>query len=111
VNWIETKDKVLSSIEKISTDINSNLRKFLEKVRQSDRDSGLNLGKRFDDLGDQIQNLWSRRSTWFGSGSDVEDELPRDVSEQSRRKILEMLENGKISADEAERLLRAIGKE
>ena len=111
VNWIETKDKVLSSIEKISTDINSNLRKFLEKVRQSDRDSGLNLGKRFDDLGDQIQNLWSRRSTWFGSGSDVEDELPRDVSEQSRRKILEMLENGKITADEAERLLRAIGKE
>jgi hypothetical protein len=41
----------------------------------------------------------------------VDDELPRDVSEQSRRKILEMLENGKITADEAERLLRAIGKE
>jgi hypothetical protein len=111
VNWIETKDKVLSSIEKISSDINSNLRKFVEKVRQSDKDSGLNLGKRFEDLGDQLQNIWSRRPNWFSSGQDVDDELPRDVSEQSRRKILEMLENGKITADEAERLLRAIGKE
>lgn len=111
VNWIETKDKVLSTIEKIGTDINSNLRKFVEKVRQSDKDSGLNLGKRFEDLGDQLQNIWSRRPNWFSSDSEVDDELPRDVSEQSRRKILEMLENGKITADEAERLLRAIGKE
>ena len=113
VDWIEAKDKVLSTIEKINTDINNNLRKFFEKVRQTDPDkeSGFNFGRRFDDFGDHLQNIWSRRPTWLGSGRDMDDELPRDVSEQSRRKILEMLENGKITADEAERLLRAIGKE
>lgn len=113
VNWIETKDKVLSTIEKIGTDINSNLRKFFEKVRQTDGegDAQSGFGRHFEDLGDQLQNLWNKRPNWFSSGGDVDDELPRDVSEQSRRKILEMLENGKITADEAERLLRAIGKE
>jgi DUF4097 and DUF4098 domain-containing protein YvlB len=113
VNWIETKDKVLSTIEKINTDINNNLRKFFEKVRQTDPDkeSGFNFGRRFDDFGDTLQNIWSKRPSWGRSGRDMDDELPRDVSEQSRRKILQMLENGKITADEAERLLRAIGKE
>lgn len=113
VDWIETKDKVLATIEKINTDITDNLRKFFEKVRQTDEDKepGFNFGRRFDDFGDQLQNIWNKRPSWLGSGRDMDDDLPRDVSEQSRRKILQMLENGKITADEAERLLRAIGKE
>lgn len=38
-------------------------------------------------------------------------EPKEEVSERSRMKILEMLENGKITAEEAERLLKAINKE
>ena len=34
-----------------------------------------------------------------------------DIADRSRIKILEMLEAGKITAEEAERLLKAIGKE
>lgn len=38
----------------------------------------------------------------------VSDSLKREVDERSRLKILELLENGKITADEAERLLKAM---
>jgi len=44
-------------------------------------------------------------------GSDLDTGERKSVDEQSRAKILQMLENGKISAQEAERLLRAIGVE
>jgi len=42
-------------------------------------------------------------------GKGLSDSEKQAVDERSRVKILEMLESGKITAEEAERLLKAIG--
>jgi hypothetical protein len=44
-------------------------------------------------------------------GGEHKKKEKEDIADRSRIKILEMLEAGKITAEEAERLLKAFGKE
>jgi hypothetical protein len=59
----------------------------------------------------KVNKAWENISdNWKGYKDKVKEPKTDPVQERSRLKILELLENGKITPDEAERLLKALGK-
>lgn len=111
----ETKDKTLSSVEELSGKIYEDLHKSFEKLG-SHFSEKIHVGKHkhgfsVDGLGDYINKVINSSLIKPYLGGEMKDKEKSEVSDRSRIKILEMLETGKITAEEAERLLKAIGKE
>lgn len=115
----ETKEKVSSAVEEFAREVSQTLGSFWEKIRgkmgqefQSSRVRGhiRHLQDEMRGVGDQITKALkgAKLKNWMGHTPDDEHER---MTDRSRLKILEMLESGKLTAEEAERLLKAIGKE
>jgi len=115
----EAKDQIIENIEQAANDIFAFVREMAEKVRER-------VDKEYDGRGfgghmhrhmhkifnkDQFKQMFEPLRKMKGFRFDLSDEEHNQVSERSRLKILEMLEAGKITAEEAEKLLKAIGKE
>lgn len=106
----ETKTTVLGKLEDLGTEIYDAVRDGLKNVKAE-----------FDDLKQEHFNPDSIKEyvrKMVGSplikpylSGDRKRQEHEEIAERSRLKILDMLESGKITSEEAENLLRAIGKE
>lgn len=111
----ETKDKVVNSVDQIGNEVVDGLKGFIRKVKEPWGEGGRfehsQVHRDVDSLKEYIHKVInsSLLKPYLGKGMSARDK--QDVDERSRMKILEMLESGKITAEEAERLLKAIGKE
>ncbi len=111
-----TGEKVVKTVDQVGDEVGDILKSVFRKVREprgekthweeekSDISSFEKLG---DFIGKTVDNAINK--AFQGSGLDSSEK--KAVDERSRAKILQMLENGKITAEEAERLLKAIGVE
>ena len=115
----ETKDKVLSSLDNIHKDLFEGFKDFVhsfkDKVETEFKSEDKhkifhgNFGNFIDK--DQLKKMMEPLKKMKHFSFDMNQKEKEEVSERSRMKILEMLEAGKITAEEAERLLKAINKE
>lgn len=112
----ETSDKVVKTVDQIGDEVTDTLKTVLRKVKDSeDRHSGEHIAGAEDYSEPGILKEFIRKTVDSAfakaSGKGLSDSEKQAVDERSRAKILEMLESGKITAEEAERLLKAIGRE
>lgn len=109
------KDKTIASVEEFGTKVSEELRKNMEKlgtkIHESIHVGGSKHNFKFDGLGEYINKVINSSLIKPYLGGEMKAKEKEDVSDRSRLKILEMLEAGKISAEEAEKLLKAISKE
>ncbi|PKN79882.1 MAG: hypothetical protein CVU48_04015 [Candidatus Cloacimonetes bacterium HGW-Cloacimonetes-1] len=115
----ETKDKVLSSLDTIHKDLFDGFKEFVHnfkdkfetEFKSEDKHKGFhgNFANFIDK--DQLKKMLEPLKKMKHFSFDLDEKEKDAVSERSRMKILEMLESGKITAEEAERLLKAINKE
>ena len=119
----EAKDKVVSGVEKVGDEVSNSLRELFMKLKFA-KDHGykfknLNIKRKVEEAMDYsgpgvlkefikktVDSTLAKAQNWG-----LSDREKQEVADRSRMKILEMLESGKISAEEAERLLKAIAKE
>jgi hypothetical protein len=87
--------KISGNVETALNEVKDELDKFAQKVSES---------KFQEDLKQKVRQGVQKVKTNLSSSS------RKEVDERSRLKILQLLEDGKITPDEAERLLAAIGK-
>ncbi len=111
----DAKDKVIAGVEKIGDEISNGFREFIVKMKYSD-DEGpetrhFHLHKEMDGIRDYIHKVLDKEFIRPSVRRGLNPQEKQEVNDRSRIKILEMLESGKITAEEAERLLKAIGKE
>ncbi len=119
IKFDDAKDQIIENIENAANDIFAFVREMAEKVRER-------VEKEYDGCGygsrmhrhmhkmlnkDHFKQMFDPLRKMKGFRFDLSDKEHDQVSERSRLKILEMLEAGKITAEEAEQLLKAIGKE
>lgn len=116
----ETKEKVISGVEDIAKELSQTLGSLLEKVKIKVEHEfrGPRMKEHmhhFQDemrgVGEQIRKAFKNAGLKGFMGAGMAAEGHETVADRSRLKILEMLESGKITAEEAERLLKAISKE
>ncbi|MFO8144646.1 MAG: DUF4097 family beta strand repeat-containing protein [Candidatus Syntrophosphaera sp.] len=109
----DTKDKVVKSVDQIGDEVTDVLKVFIRKVKEPFQESAGESGhlrREMDSLKDYIgQVIDSTLAKAQAKGTSGAEK--QAVDERSRTKILEMLESGKITAEEAERLLKAISEE
>lgn len=109
------KDKTIASVEEFGSKVSEELRKNMEKlgtkIHESIHVGGSKHNFKFDGLGEYINKVINSSLIKPYLGGEMKAKEKEDVSDRSRLKILEMLEAGKISAEEAEKLLKAISKE
>lgn len=108
------KDKTIASVEEFGTKVSEELRKNMEKLGAKIHES-IHVGSskhnfKFDGLGEYISKVINSSIMKPYLGGEMKAKEKEEVTDRSRLKILEMLEAGKISAEEAERLLKAMGK-
>jgi hypothetical protein len=104
----ETLENVKVKIEKLAE--SENRAEIVEQISKVGRE----LGETFSNLGSEIaKNLkFEMKKQKAENFEEVKPEEPvKDDVSDSRMKILKMLEDGKISVDDAEKLLKAIDKE
>jgi len=115
----ETKDKVVSGVEDIAKELSQTLGTIMEKVRVKVehefrgprvKEHMHNVQEELRGVGEQLRKVFKNAGLRGMAGMGFEEEK-ESVADRSRLKILAMLESGKITAEEAERLLKAIGKE
>ena len=108
------KDKTIASVEEFGTKVSEELRKNMEKlgtkIHESIHVGGSKHNFKFDGLGEYINKVINSSIMKPYLGGEMKAKEKEEVTDRSRLKILEMLEAGKISAEEAERLLKAMGK-
>ena len=103
-----TNDKVLKNLEDIGSQIQDALKEGIKNLKENMYDFKKH-HFHTESLTDYIKKvLDSHQIKSYLGGEHKKKESSTDLS---RMKILEMLEAGKITAEEAERLLKAIGKE
>ena len=103
-----TNDKVLNNLEDIGSQIQDALKEGIKNLKENMYDFKKH-HFHTESLTDYIKKvLDSHQIKSYLGGEHKKKESSTDLS---RMKILEMLEAGKITAEEAERLLKAIGKE
>lgn len=114
----EAKDKVIQSVDKISSEVVDGLKVVIRKVKDQKEHvhhpphpPHPSFHFEFDNLKDYIHKVVDSELVKPYLGKGLSGKEKGEVDERSRLKILEMLESGKITAEEAERLLKAIGKE
>jgi hypothetical protein len=114
-NVEEAKDKVVETVDNIGDEIVDSLKDILRKVKDHHEE---HLGHGQPPFTGEINNLKeyihkvinsSFVKPYIDKGLNTREK--QEVDERSRIKILEMLEAGKITAEEAEKLLKAISKE
>ncbi len=103
-----TNDKVLRNLEDIGSQIQDALKEGIKNLKENMYDFKKH-HFHTESLTDYIKKIIdSHQIKSYLGGEHKKKESSTDLS---RMKILEMLEAGKITAEEAERLLKAIGKE
>ena len=116
----ETKEKVSAGVEDFTHEVSQTLSSFWEKVRGKvgQEFQSTNVRRHFHNIQSEMRSVSDQiNKALKGAGmpgwmkTDMDDDEREQMQDRSRLKILEMLESGKITAEEAERLLRAIGKE
>jgi DUF4097 and DUF4098 domain-containing protein YvlB len=125
----EAKDKVVQSIDKVGSEVFDSLKDFVRKVKEPHEHrhhqpfpphpphpphghrAGIGMSFDVDGLKEYIHKVIDSDLVKPYLGKGLRGREKSEVDERSRIKILEMLESGKITAEEAERLLKAIGKE
>jgi len=116
----ETKEKVVSGVEDITRELSQTLGSFLEKFRVKVehefkgprmKEHMHHVHEELRGVGEQIRKAFKSAGLKGMMGVGMGPDERETVADRSRIKILEMLESGKITAEEAERLLKAIGKE
>lgn len=115
----QAKDSVVSNVEKIGDEIADGFRQFYQEFRAKVEKEFTkeNMREHMDQVHKEVKNVKEyikkmvRFPDFVPHPGGMNQREKSDVADRSRIKILEMLESGKISAEEAERLLKAIGKE
>jgi hypothetical protein len=111
----ETTDKVIKTVDQIGDEVNETLKNVLRKVKEPSEERNWERHKHQhfagDSLKEYIDKVIDAAVAKVGQGKGMSGSEKQAVDERSRSKILEMLESGKITAEEAERLLKAIGRE
>jgi len=116
----ETKDKVVSGVEDIAKELSQTLGTLMEKVKikvehelrhPRVKEHMHHFQEEMRGVGEQLRKAFKSAGLKGFMGAGMAAESHETVADRSRLKILEMLESGKITAEEAERLLKAIGKE
>ncbi len=122
----ETKDKIIVTVESIGNEIQGAFQEFISTFQDKYngeyikdfkerifRHGGQHHGNFVDpELGERItEKVFKTMRKVMPGAFDLKEQERQEIAEQSRLKILGMLESGKITAEEAERLLKAISKE
>ncbi len=119
----ETRDKVSGTVEKLAAELQETFKEFVNKFKEEDyvnkfKEGFKGAGKHHfafhidTDMGDKISEKVMKTIKKVAPGVfELRSDEKEQVAEQSRLKILQMLESGKITAEDAERLLKAISKE
>lgn len=94
--------------ETIKSSVQSALKESDVAVKQSVKEMQDSLHQQSQDMKNRVEK--SKKDAEFQRGNAYRTEERLSDNEKSRLKILELLENGKINQEEAERLLKAIGK-
>ncbi len=108
----ETSDKVIKTVDQIGDEISDTLKTVFRKVKEGGGEPHQHRHERY--AGDNLKEYINKAiegAIAKVQGKGLSDSEKQAVDERSRAKILEMLESGKITAEEAERLLKAIGRE
>ena len=108
--------KVVKTVDQIGDEIGDILKSVFRKVREprgekTHWEEDKTEISSFEKLGDFISKTVDNAINKAFQGSGLDSNEKKAVDERSRAKILQMLENGKITAEEAEKLLKAIGVE
>lgn len=122
-NLADAKEKLSIRVEAIGVDLQNAYQEFSKSFQEKvnaesikgfkDKIMGSGFAHVVDpELGDKITEKVFKTIRKVAPGVfDLRAAEKENIAEQSRLKILEMLERGKITAEDAERLLKAIGKE
>jgi len=106
----DAREKIVINIEDIGAQISEGLKEGIKGFK-----SGFDEVKQrhfhHDHVHEYIRKVMDSPLIKPYLGGEMKNKEKDEVADRSRLKILDMLEAGKISAEEAERLLRAIGKE
>lgn len=94
--------------ETIKSSVQSALRESDDALKQSVKEMQDSLHQQSQEMKNRTEE--SRKDAEYQRGNAYRTEERLSDNEKSRLKILELLENGKINQEEAERLLKAIGK-
>jgi hypothetical protein len=91
--------KIKKALNQVSESINTNFGENSEDIEKM-KDSAIN----------KVNKAWDNISgSWKETHDKAKEDKAETIQDRSRMKILELLEKEKISPDEAERLLRALG--
>ena len=106
----ETNDKVIKSVEDIGSQIQDAFKEGIKNIKESVDDLKKH---RFhtESVAAYVKKILDSPQIKPYLGGEYKKKEKEDIADRSRIKILEMLEAGKITAEEAERLLKAIGNE
>ena len=106
----DTKDKVIINIEEIGSQLQDSLKEGIKDLKHGFEDVK---SRHFhgDFLQEYIRKVTESPLIKPYLGANAKNNDKEEIADRSRLKILDMLEAGKISTEEAERLLKAIGKE
>ncbi|HOT39513.1 MAG TPA: DUF4097 family beta strand repeat-containing protein, partial [Candidatus Cloacimonas acidaminovorans] len=104
----ETNDKVIKSVEDIGSQIQDAFKEGIKNIKESVDDLKKH---RFhtESVAAYVKKILDSPQIKPYLGGEHKKKEKENIADRSRIKILEMLEAGKITAEEAERLLKAIG--
>jgi hypothetical protein len=105
-----TKTVIIGKIEGLSSEIYDGIKEGMRNVKAEFDDlkyEHLNS----DSLKEYINKVVNSPLIKPYLGAEKKKAEKEEIAERSRLKILDMLESGKITSEEAEKLLKAIGKE
>ncbi|MDI3503661.1 MAG: hypothetical protein PWP64_597, partial [Candidatus Cloacimonadota bacterium] len=106
----KTRTVVIGKIENLSSEIYDGIREGLKNAKaEFDGLRYEHLNK--DSLKDYIHKVVNSPLIKPYLGAEKKKAEKEEIAERSRLKILDMLEKGKITSEEAEKLLKAISKE
>ncbi len=109
IDFDEAKEKVMINLEDIGNQIQDGLKEGIKGIKIG---IGEVKGKHIhENVHEYIRKVMDSPYIKPYLGGELKNKEKEEVADRSRLKILEMLESGKISAEEAEKLLKAIGKE
>lgn len=106
----ETREKVMVNLEEIGSQIQEGLQEGIKGMKTSLEDMKQKHFHR-EQVHEYIRKVMDSPLIKPYLGGEMKKKEKDEVVDRSRLKILEMLESGKITSEEAERLLKAMGKE
>lgn len=109
----DTRDKVVKAVEQAGDEVTDAMKTVFRRVKSSpEREEGEKKpDEDYSAPGVLKEYIMKAVDSAISKSKGLSASQKEEVDERSRTKILEMLESGKITAEEAERLLKAINKE